>query len=94
MNIKQVFGYTPQVKVLEFLIKERVFDFSISDLATYCQISRNSVYTVIKDLQNWQIVKYTRMVGKSKMYQINYNGKSREIVLGVAQLMATAEMIK
>ena len=65
------FGDTPQLRVIDFLIGFRFFDYPITEIARESNVSYNSLKSFVEDfLKNNFIVK-TRRIGKSDYYQIN-----------------------
>ena len=66
-----IFGENPQVKVLDFLIDNRDFDYSLTDIAKGSRVARPTLYKIWKDLIEMGLVKETRRVGNAKMYKLN-----------------------
>ncbi len=67
----KVFGNYPQVKVLDFLIENDIFDYSKTQIAELSGVSFNTLETFWKRLVETGIVKSSRKVGNSQMYQLN-----------------------
>ena len=59
------------MRVMEYLIEMRNLDFCISDLADNAHISRPTLYAIGYDLLKCGMIRYTRTIGKSKLYMIN-----------------------
>ena len=64
-------GNTPKIKVLEFLIEGREFDYSISDIAGGAGIGRTTLFRIWDDFVELGIVKNTRNIGNAKLYKLN-----------------------
>lgn len=64
-------GGSPINKVLIFLIENNVFDYSKSDIAKNCDISRVTLDAFIDNLIKMKIIKMTRQVGRATLYKIN-----------------------
>ena len=69
----KVIGYTPKIKVLEFLIEGRELDYSISDIAEGAGIGRTTLFRIWNDFVELEIVKHTRNIGNAKLYKLNMN---------------------
>ncbi len=67
----EVFGEYPQIKVLDFLIENDIFDYSKTQIAELSGISFNTLETFWDKLLDEGIIKETRRVGNSQMYQLN-----------------------
>jgi DNA-binding transcriptional ArsR family regulator len=67
----KIFGNYPQVKVLDFLIENDIFDYSKTQIADLSGVSFNTLETFWSRLVETGIVKVGRRVGNSQMYQLN-----------------------
>src|SRR3989344_114929 len=66
-----VMGNTPFIRVVDFLLENRPFDYSKTDLAKNAEVGWSTLHGIWKILERAKIVKRTRIVGKSKMYKLN-----------------------
>ena len=64
-------GDSPTIRVMDYLMTERDLDFSISDIARNANVGRTTLYTIWKDLIRNKIILPTRVIGRSKLYQLN-----------------------
>lgn len=69
----EVFGNSPLIKVLDFLINYREFDYSLTDIARESGIGWNTLHSFFFKLVEKGIVKETRQVGRAKLYKLNTN---------------------
>ena len=69
----QVFGDSPMLKVLDFLIVNEDFDYSMTDIASQSGVGYSTLKLFWKKLEDGKIVKQTRVVGKAKMYRLNFD---------------------
>jgi|SRR3989344_2567968 len=77
----ELFGDSPTIKVLDYLLTEKGLDFSISDIARNSSIGRATLYRIWDDLIKNQIIIPTRVIGKSKLYKLNsQNPKIKKLV--------------
>ena len=77
----ELFGDSPTIKVLDYLLTEKGLDFSISDIARNSSIGRATLYRIWDDLIKNQIIIPKRVIGKSKLYKLNsQNPKIKKLV--------------
>ena len=68
-----IFGDSPMLKVMDFLIVNEDFDYSMTDIASQSGVGYSTLKLFWKKLEDSKIVKQTRVVGKAKMYRLNYD---------------------
>ena len=65
------FGDTPQLRVLDFLMENYMFDYPMTEIARESNVSYNSLKIFFdKFIENGILIK-TRKIGKSDYYQLN-----------------------
>jgi len=69
----EIFGDTPVLRAIDFLIINEDFDYSMTDIASLSGIGYSTLKLFWDNLENSLIVKQTRIVGKAKMYKLNYS---------------------
>jgi hypothetical protein len=69
----QIFGDSPVLKVLDFLIVNEDFDYSMTDIAGYSGVGYSTLKLFWAKLEESKIVRQTRIVGKAKMYRLNFD---------------------
>ena len=65
------FGDTPQLRVLDFLIDDHMFDFPMTEIARESNVSYNSIIVFFDEWIKKEIIIKTRKVGKSDNFKIN-----------------------
>jgi len=70
-----VMGNTPFIRVVDFLLENRPFDYSKTEIAKNAEVGWSTLHGIWKILGKAEIVKQTRIVGKSKMYRLNEENK-------------------
>tara|TARA_Y100000310_G_C20691793_1_gene822771 strand:- start:2982 stop:3308 length:327 start_codon:yes stop_codon:yes gene_type:complete len=65
------FGNSPQIRILNFLILGKDFDYSMTDIAEGANVGWTSFTRVWRDLQKKKIVIPTRNIGRAKLYKLN-----------------------
>jgi DNA-binding transcriptional ArsR family regulator len=85
----RVFGKSPIIKLLDFLILERgLFDYSISELSENTGISWVTADKLIKSFVKTGIVKKTRKVGTADMYALNEENPITQALIGVYNMLS------
>ena len=69
----QIFGDSPMLRVLDFLIVNEDFDYSMTDIASQSGVGYSTLKLFWKKLEESKIIKQTRLVGKAKMYRLNFD---------------------
>lgn len=66
-----VMGNTPFIRVVDFLLENRPFDYSKTDIAKNSEVGWSTLHGIWKILEKAKIVRLTRTVGRSKMFRLN-----------------------
>jgi len=66
-----IFGSTPELKVLQFLLAHSHFDYTKKEIAEHAGISRQTVYNVLDIFLTWGIIKETRKIGNVTLYTLH-----------------------
>ena len=64
-------GENPKLKIIDFLMENRIFDYSQKEIIDGCGISKKSFYANFGDLVALELVWQTRNVGRAKLYKLN-----------------------
>lgn len=83
----QTIGDTPQNRMLDFLIEGRGLEYSITDIADGCGISRPTVYKILPKLLKEGAVKITRKIGRISLYAIAEENERVKALLRLEQLL-------
>ncbi|SRR5713226_2697559 len=79
----EIFGHSPRVKLLDFLADHVDYDYTISQIQEFTEISRPTLYRLIGELEAENMISLTREVGASRFYGLN---TQNEKVIGMFQL--------
>ena len=90
----ELFGDSPTIKVLDYLLTERELDFSISDMARNSRIGRATLYRIWAQLIKNQIILPTRVIGKSKLYKLNINNPKIKKLIEIDNMLILEELRK
>lgn len=69
-------GDTLVIRVLDFLIEGRGIDYSLTDIADNAGIGWTTLHRIWGKLEQLQIVRQTRTIGRAKLYQLNASNPS------------------
>ena len=78
---QDIFGESPQTKILDFLSDHPEYDYSISEIAKHAQVSRPTVYKIIDILLDKKLLIQTREQGNSALYKLNLDNKLVQVIL-------------
>ena len=78
---KDIFGSSPQTKILDFLADHPDYDYSISEIAKHSQVSRPTVYKIKDILLKKGLIIHTRAQGNSPLYKLNLDNKLVQVIL-------------
>ncbi|MBI2141991.1 helix-turn-helix transcriptional regulator [Candidatus Woesearchaeota archaeon] len=67
----RMLGDTPKVRILNYLIRVRGLDFSMSDIARNSDVGWATLNRLWREFESAGIVVHTRRVGKAKLYKLN-----------------------
>jgi Fe2+ or Zn2+ uptake regulation protein len=77
----EVIGDTTENRIIDLLIEGRGLDYSKTDIANNCEISRPTLYKILPMLVKKGIVKSTRSIGRVQLYAINAsNGRVKALL--------------
>ena len=62
---------SPLLRILDFLMDNKAYDYSKTDMAKGAGISRTTLSSNWEHLEKNGLVSETRMVGRAKMYKLN-----------------------
>ncbi|MBT4825041.1 hypothetical protein HN695_00500 [Candidatus Woesearchaeota archaeon] len=69
----RIFGDTPKLKIMDYLLVNDFYDHSMKDIAKNAEVGYSTLKQFWKQLLNEEIIVFTRQVGKAKMYKLNKN---------------------
>lgn len=94
----KMFGNSPKLRILDIFLDNPYFDFSKSEVIRELRMSKQTFYKYFKDLEELEIVKPTRRIGRATLYRINKEHplvkKLNEIINEVSLQIAEQEAEK
>ena len=67
----EIFGDSPILRVMDFLVVNEDFDYSMTDIASLSGVGYSTLKLFWNKLEKQGIVVNVRIVGKAKMYKLN-----------------------
>lgn len=67
----QTFGDYPLIKILDFLMYSRDFDYPITEIAKNAQVNFQTLKKLWPQLEQKKIVTITRVLGGATLYKLN-----------------------
>jgi len=67
----EYFGENPMLRIIDFLLDNRLFDYSKKQIVEGAGIGKATFYKYWDRLEKKGIVKVTRSFGKTKLYKLN-----------------------
>jgi transposase len=68
----EIFGDSPILRVLDFLVVNEDFDYSMTDIANLSGVGYSTLKLFWGRLEKEGIIVNTRTVGKAKMYKLDF----------------------
>ena len=93
----EAFGDSPMVRVVDFLIENKLFDCTKSDIASGAKISRPTLDKLWPTLVRLEIITETRRIGNGVLYVLNTKNPAVKKLLEldwVLTKMATEKLFK
>ncbi len=90
----EIVGKSPRMKILQYLIEGRHFDFSLSDIAENSGVSWRALHLVFPKLIKYNLVIKTREIGRAKLYKINKNNPIAKKLMDLYDFIITANLEK
>ncbi len=67
--MRAIFGFHPQVKVIETLVLHPDFEYNLTELAESAEVSKAMMFELKDKLLHYGIMKPTKKVGRIQLYQ-------------------------
>jgi len=71
LKIPVEFYDNPMMRIMDFLIENKGFDYSKEEIAKGSGVSRTTLFKYWMRLEKFGVVKVTRIYGKTKLYTLN-----------------------
>lgn len=68
---REFVGNYPGIRLLEFLIEGRYFDYTLTDISEKAEVSWRTLHRIWPRFVKNKIVIITRTIGRAKLYKLN-----------------------
>lgn len=92
--LSEIMGDYPRVRVIEILITHPWSEYTKKDLSEASGISRRTLYTLLGELETYQIIKPTRKIGSAQLYTLNRESKTSKALMTFQKELAEIEIDK
>jgi Fe2+ or Zn2+ uptake regulation protein len=92
--LTEIFGSCPKVKVIDLLISNPWSEYTKTDIANYSGIARSTLYNFLGQLEEYGIIKPTKMVGRSQLYKVNMDSEITQLISAFQLSLADIEIGK
>ena len=91
---REIFGDTPKVRVLEYLLEGRELDHSIGDIAEGAGINRVTLFRLWPEIEKSKLAVHTRNIGNAKLFKLNVKNPNVKILVEVFDRLINEEFKK
>lgn len=89
--LERMFG-SSMARLLDFFTTFENYDYSKTDIAEAAEVSIRTVIRAIPYLEEHEIIKHTRTIGKAEMYQLNKDSPAAQQLKKLAFAIATTDV--
>jgi len=86
-----MFGNNKKIKVIDFLLENRFWDYPIKDIAKQIGMSKKHLSRILPAFLELNVMKETRKIGLATLYQANMDSplmkKAEELSLEIATII-------
>ena len=87
----KVLGDTPKIRILNYLIKYRGLDYSMSDIARNSNVGWATLSRLWQEFVKYKIVVPTREIGKAKLFKLNEENEAVKELIGTYRKLLLQE---
>lgn len=89
----EYFGEHPIVKIIDFFLENRLFDYSKKQIAEGSDIGRATLFNHWSKLEKLGLVKVTRVFGGTKLYKLDETNIVIKRIIALELALADSEKI-
>lgn len=78
---REIFGDTPKIRILEYLLEGRELDHSIGDIAEGAGINRVTLFRLWPEIEKSKLVLHTRKIGNAKLFKLNIKNPYVKVIV-------------
>ena len=77
----EIYGATIHNRILEYLLENQDLDFAVGDMAKELKISKPKAYQIIREFEEKEYAKKSRIIGKTQLYLLNKKNERVKLFL-------------
>jgi DNA-binding transcriptional ArsR family regulator len=83
----EVIGDTPENRTIDFLLEGKGIDYSITDIAEGCGVSRPTIYKILPKLVKEKVVLATRKIGNITLYRLDEQNEKVRALMKLEEIL-------
>ena len=83
----EVIGDTPENRTIDFLLEGKGIDYSITDIAEGCGVSRPTIYKILPKLVKEKVVLAARKIGNITLYRLNEQNEKVRALMKLEEIL-------
>jgi DNA-binding transcriptional ArsR family regulator len=83
----EVIGDTPENRMIDFLMGGKGIDYSITDIAEGCGVSRPTIYKVLPKLIKEEVALAARKIGRITLYRLNERNEKVKVLMKLEEIL-------
>ncbi|OGI15661.1 hypothetical protein A3K63_04485 [Candidatus Micrarchaeota archaeon RBG_16_49_10] len=88
----ELFGKTPELKVLDFLIDNNIFDFTKTEIAEGAGITRPTLYRFWDKMEKNKLIAKSRKINRTQLYRLNLESATVKKVMEIELKVGLSEI--
>ena len=89
-----IVGDSSAMRIMQFFIEGRHFDYTLSDLARDAGVSWGTLHAIFPKLVKYGLVRQVRTVGRAKLYKINAENVITARIIQLYDLISDLNLAK
>ena len=86
--ITEVLGYSPRIRILDYLLDFPINDFTKKEIIEALGMSKQTFYKYFDSLEKYGMIKVSRTIGKAKLYQIDSKSELVKSIIDLEKKMS------
>jgi len=89
----ELFGHTPELRVLDFLLDNNIFDYTKTEIARGANITRPTLYRFWEKLEKAGLIIKTRKINRTQLYKINLESSIINKIMEIEMKASLKEVV-
>lgn len=88
----ELFGKTPELRVMDFLIDNNIFDFTKTEIAKGAGITRPTLYKFWDKMEKNRLVVKSRKINRTQLYKVNLESPVVKRIMEIEMNVSLSEI--